>query len=205
MEIMLELLKSKATSHDMMKRYIDFLPYKSEVILRKGDTGVDKNQIFHTECDFGWRVFLYSSTEMYLIADGVSSDKIWLQGTTGYKNIEHTLKKYNEALYSNDKLHITGVPMTLEMFRCLPDDFKNISEPYLLASNNTINNINGIWYADEDIPRFTALYSRKGRNDHPFECAIRPMVKLSLDTLVDIQNPDRCGKTPQKAMKILVA
>lgn len=205
MEKLLELLKNKATSYHMMGRYIDFTPTKSEVIFVKSETGVEKIQPFQTEENFGWRVFLASSTDMYLIADRVTSYKISLNGMAGYQNIEEVLKKHNEVLYSQYDLNIKGETMTFELFKALPDEFKKISEPYLLAGTNNINGIKGIWCANGQIPEFKPLYRRSGNVSIPFECAILPMVKLPLNTMIDIQRANKRGKTQEGAMKISVA
>lgn len=205
MEKLLELLKSKETSYDIMGRYVDFTPSKSEVTFVKSDTGVEKTQLFQTEENFGWQVYIASSAKIYLIADKVTSYKISLNGMEGYHNIGKILKNHNEALYSQYDLNIEGEAMTLEFFKTLPDNFKNISEPYLLVGTNDINGIKGIWFANRDIPEFKPLYHRSGNTSFLFECAIRPMVKLPLNTMIDIRDAHRRGKDQKSAMKISIA
>ena len=185
------------------RHYIYYKPDMMEVRFRMSETGWKKTQKFSTQKDFGWNAFVTKEGDIYLAADAVTSTALVLHDKKGYDNAIELIKRWS-SIYGNKDFEAEGVALTEDLFEPLMAQVRNIEDKYYMAKQyeerGELHSRFNQMYVEKDRIWHTELYSNIGANYTVF--GIRPIVRLSQDTLVDVKSFYFDGSSKERALQL---
>lgn len=182
-----EILKSPIKFGDFTGRQINYIPDHGCMNLAESDTGWSEVQPFSTDLDYKWYPFIHEE-KIYLIADGLTKDLLWLSGQIGYENGINSQEKI-ARLYGNYSLEARGIGLTLEIFNAMPKHLQDMMGAYWICNRCDFRSSSDQWFG-------LKLVGSGNVNDYHLYCssgsmnngriAVRPLVILEPDTEVYI-------------------
>lgn len=116
-----------------------FQPDYAECTLTPAETGWKEKQILHTEADMKWQLVCMDS-QLALLADAKTEQKIFLEGEIGAKRGVKALQKYAQTCWSSKKFRATGISINNDQFKQLPrilktdvEGFYWLGSPYIIT------------------------------------------------------------------------
>lgn len=167
-----------------------FQPDYAECTLTPAETGWKEKQILHTEADMKWQLVCMDS-QLALLADAKTEQKIFLEGEIGAKRGVKALQKYAQTCWSSKKFRATGISINNDQFKQLPrilktdvEGFYWLGSPYIgaYAGNATF----GVRYVHSSLVSDNYLFDSNGNPYYDYY-GVRPAVILS-DIKIDDDN-----------------
>jgi hypothetical protein len=222
-----KLLSEAATDatkrEEMSRLYIAYQPDGGKYTFPSKETGEEDNQVAKAERNLGgWHPFVTKEGEVFLISHEATEFNLRLLGKPGYDNEPRLLQEYGE-IYGSKALEAKGEALTEEKYEELSSYLRHTCQrSYWLASNsiflvkthicfkayfvyNGIKYVRNLYELDDD---GTYQYHCDDINYRCDEvkyrclCAIRPVVQLPSNILVDMGNKFYDGTTNEQALKI---
>ncbi len=187
-----EALQIPSVNKLMSERGIAYSPNKEKSLsYSEKFTGITKTQTFTAEVGHVYYPILFNE-EVWLVSGDVTEDTLELRGREGYLNGIGILKNIAD-LYSNSKLQAEGKAWTEDMVKILYNpDIKPVNREYWLAFISMQANPNNRSLCSMNksrIEQHALHYSFCGCNvNKSFEFAMRPLIHLPSNILVDIQD-----------------
>ena len=177
----------------------DFIYYEPDElkVMCCPDSGEFATKRLRNELGLGWHPVLYKGFAVLLIADKVTELK-W----TMTELLWHNFGAYEEyfRLYDNKELGSLGVVPTEEILKEIPEDLKKADvliyspkKPEISYRSRRIAFNPGYPHYD----RYEKVFSLKY-----YEKAMQPIVALPFDTMVDLDDKKRNGKSKSKAIRL---
>jgi len=200
-----EFLSDKARYDKLTQLFIDYKPDYNKMDFSIEKTGT-ANEIATTETELSWYADKGSGKTCYLISAQSTTFKLGLYGDRGFRNGIDVIKEYAELLYSCVDMKAKGIGITESFFEKLPKHIKSLNDRYWIPESSFDSDdemyyeIKTIW---EGIIRPDMLFCSSG-NRYKGCHSLRPFVRLSGSTLINIGDRYFNGTTPERALKIKI-
>lgn len=192
---------------DFSQKFIDFKPGIGKVYLFPEETGHTEIQMAEREKGLGWHAFT-ADDQLYLVPHNLPNFKVKLEGETGFEHFTKTAENL-ATIYTSDEFR--GVTLTKHIFDQMPQHLKEgkefiLADQYISQEQHTT--IHGVWVIQENgVPQGKALFMEHGNfyYEMSVEARMMPIIHLSPNTLVEVENDEYDGSKMGKAIRIRVA
>lgn len=206
-----DFLSDKLRYEELTKLFVDYRPDCEKITFDGLESGATGNifrydQIATTENDLGWHVVKGRGKTCYAISAKLPKFHLCLCGNDGFDNGTTLITKYVEALYGCKEMKAKGIGITKSFFKRLPKYIKELKGKYWIPERQ---------YDSDDCTYYEICTIDNGKfdsdmvacssgNRYSSSNAIRPCVRLSSNTLVNIGDNYYDGSTPERALRIKI-
>ncbi len=193
-----DVLKDPKKYGDFHNKYISYT-FSGGVLSFSADvTGWPLEQVIEAEKDLEWHPFMDGPSPC-LISSSTKAT-IGLEGKTSFDKGPRILKDIAH-LYTSEQPYVLSVsPLSVTIFRELPDSLRNCSSWLANSVQCTDYTIGyGMYFTDGGKEQNTCFELSKNCNHE-----MRQVVYLHPRTMVEIGNPDRDGSSPEKALRLSI-
>lgn len=192
--------------------YINYSYDRKIVTIRKEETGY-KHQNFDNYSSksqiSSWQAFIVQEADtykVYLISAEKGSinlfyHQLYINGDIGSKNFQEVMKKYC-SMYSNKEIGSVGQALTLDLYCNLRRAQRHIDCRYAICQKIIHHTTE-----DELIEGFINVDSKEMLEAEAIaegSIAMRPVISLPSNIMINIGNKKRNGKTPETALEIAI-